>query len=339
MKLTAIILLAGCLTVSASGHSQKVTLSLKNVPVQTVFREVIRQTGFSIIYNEAMFEGLKPVSIEVKDATVEEAIQKALKGQPLSYELEGTKIVIKKQENPDELPTPDSPLTIDVKGRIVNEKGEPVAATVQVKGTNIGTSTNENGEFELKGVDASAVLVISGVNIETFEVKVNGRSQLALSAKLKIATGQEVIVEVNTGYQRVPKERATGSFDFINNQLINRSVSTNFLARIENLTPGLLINHGDAANTDQMLIRGRSTIYANAQPLIVLDNFPYDGDFNNINPNDIENITVLKDAAAASIWGARAGNGVIVITTKKGKSNKPHVELNSSVTIQKAPDL
>ena len=124
-------------------------------------------------------------------------------------------------------------------------------------------------------------------------------------------------VVVSTGYQRIPKERSTGSFGLVNNELINRSVSSSVLTRIENITPGVLFNKGDAANTDVLLIRGRSTIYANAAPLIVVDNFPYDGDISNINPNDVESITVLKDAAAASIWGARAGNGVIVITKKE----------------------
>lgn len=144
---------------------------------------------------------------------------------------------------------------------------------------------------------------------------------------------------VSTGYQKVPKERATGSFDFIDNKLINRSVSPNILDRIENLTPGLLFNHGDAAYTDRFLIRGRSTIFSNAQPLIVLDNFPYDGNLSNINPNDIATISILKDAAAASIWGARAGNGVIVITTKKGKTKKPQIQFNTNITIGQKPDI
>src|SRR5258707_15132968 len=113
---------------------------------------------------------------------------------------------------------------------------------------------------------------------------------------------------------------------------MNRSLSGNMLTQIENLTSGVLFNHGDAANPGQVLMRGRSTIYANASPLIILDNFPYDGSINNINPNDIESITILKDAADAAIWGARAGNGVIVITSKKGKAIKPQIELNTNIS-------
>ncbi|HEY8971025.1 MAG TPA: TonB-dependent receptor plug domain-containing protein, partial [Puia sp.] len=121
------------------------------------------------------------------------------------------------------------------------------------------------------------------------------------------------VVPISNGYQRIPKERATGSFGFIDRTLITRTVSTNITDRIENTVPGILSNHGQSAAgipiREIPQVRGLSTIYANASPLFVLDNFPYDGDINNINPYDIENITVLKDAAAASIWGVRAGNG------------------------------
>lgn len=143
---------------------------------------------------------------------------------------------------------------------------------------------------------------------------------------------------VSTGYQTLPKERATGSFVQINNELLNRRISTNVLDRLEGIASGVVFNRNNLPSNERMgiSIRGRSTIdpLVNANPLVVLDNFPYEGDLANINPNDIESITLLKDAAAASIWGARAGNGVIVITSKKGAFNKPlKVELNTNVTI------
>ena len=151
-----------------------------------------------------------------------------------------------------------------------------------------------------------------------------------------------VTVVYSNGYQSIPKDRSTGSFDFLNNELINRSVSTDVLSRIDGVASGVLFNKNidPAANESAISIRGRSTIFANPQPLIVVDNFPYDGDVNNINPNDVESISILKDAAAASIWGARSGNGVIVITTKHGALNqKPKVSLNSNVTVGQKPDL
>src|SRR5690606_31818578 len=143
-------------------------------------------------------------------------------------------------------------------------------------------------------------------------------------------------VVVNTGYQYIPKERATGSFVHIDNELLNRSVSTNILDRLKGVVSGMnfeerMMTNSYSPNETKVTIRGVSTINANMKPLIVVDGFPYEESIsgtvemltNNLNPNNIESVTVLRDAAAASIWGARAGNGVIVITTKKGKYGLP----------------
>ncbi|HWK98952.1 MAG TPA: SusC/RagA family TonB-linked outer membrane protein, partial [Parapedobacter sp.] len=146
-------------------------------------------------------------------------------------------------------------------------------------------------------------------------------------------------VQVNTGYQRIPKERATGSFVFVDSALLNRAVSTDIISRLKGVVPSLLFDER-AGGEPKLSIRGRSTIFANADPLIVVDNFPYEGDIRNINPNDVESVSILRDAAAASIWGVRAGNGVIVITTKKGKAGQPlQVSFNGNVTVGEKPDL
>src|SRR6185312_1002579 len=147
---------------------------------------------------------------------------------------------------------------------------------------------------------------------------------------------EQVNVVVSTGYEILPKERATGSFVQIDNALINRSVGTNILDRLNGITSGLTFTQPSllSQGASTIEIHGRSTLFANPNPLVVVDNFPYDGDFGNINPNDVESITVLKDATASSIWGARAGNGVIVITTKKGRLNStPKVSFNTSVNV------
>ncbi|MEO8583360.1 MAG: SusC/RagA family TonB-linked outer membrane protein [Flavitalea sp.] len=150
----------------------------------------------------------------------------------------------------------------------------------------------------------------------------------------------KVLEEVvfSTGYQKIPRERATGSFDVVNNKLINRSVSPDIISRLRGVASSTTFNRVN--NQDQLTVRGVSTLYSNQQPLIVVDNFPYEGSLDNINPNDVENITILKDAAAASIWGARASNGVIVITTKKGKLNTgPVINFNSNITTTNKKDL
>lgn len=142
---------------------------------------------------------------------------------------------------------------------------------------------------------------------------------------------------VSTGYERLPRERSAGSFDLLDNTLINRRVSKDILSRISDVSSGVVFNktRGD----DQLTVRGVSTIYSNSDPLIIVDNFPYEGSFENINPNDVASISILKDASAVSIWGARASNGVIVITTKKGTAGKARIEMNSNFTITEKPDL
>src|SRR5690606_685510 len=126
-------------------------------------------------------------------------------------------------------------------------------------------------------------------------------------------------VRVNTGYQVLPKERATGSFTTVDQHIYNEQVATDIISRLEYITNGVSVFRNNAKASSQLMVRGISTISGPRGPLIVVDNFPYEGDLNNLNPNDVESVTVLKDAAASSIWGTKAGNGVIVITTKKGK--------------------
>lgn len=165
----------------------------------------------------------------------------------------------------------------------------------------------------------------------------NGEGQFLAARELR-----EVEI-VSTGYQQIPKERATGSFALVDKKQLDRRVSSETFSKLEGITSGLLFNRNTLNNYTgnfDFSIRGRSTIYANDQPLIILDNFPFNGDFSSINPNDVAGITVLKDAAAASIWGVRAGNGVIVINTKRGKLSQPlSVMLNTNLTVSAKPDL
>lgn len=229
--------------------------------------------------------------------------------------------------------------TLNITGTIKNESDESpiLGATIAIKGRLNKTSTDEKGLFTIRAL-SSDTLSISAIGYFKFEIPVLAFKSGVIVLKSKI-TDLVTVEIVNTGYQKIPKERSTGSFGFVGRETLNKTVSTNIIDRIENTTPGLLFNRGEAAATDPILIRGRSTINADAKPLIVLDDFPYEGELETINPNDIESITVLKDAAAASIWGARAGNGVIVITSKKGVSKTPKIEINTNFTFQSPPDL
>lgn len=341
MKLTVILLTLFGLHVSGAGHSQAVTLSEKDAPLKRIFNSISKQTGYSVIYDESDLQKGRPVTISVRNGDLSDVLEMVFREQPLVYEIVEKTIVVKqKVTKSSEGMIALMPPPIDVRGRVVNENGEAVeGASVVVKGSNKGTSTNEKGEFELKGVDDNAILVISGVSIETFEVNVKGRSRIDLHAKTLNFISEAVLVEVNTGYQKIPKERLTGSFVQIDEDLLNRRVSTGVLSRLDGIVPGLIFNTNRRVEND-ISIRGRSTIYATDQPLIVVDNFPYEGDITGINPNDIESVTILKDAATASIWGARSGNGVIVITTKKGGFNNPlQIAINSNVTVGERPML
>jgi TonB-linked SusC/RagA family outer membrane protein len=349
MKLTAVFLLAAVLQVSAKGFGQeKITLALNNAPLEQVFGKIEKQTGYLFIYRTEMVAD-KKVTIHVANATLKETLDRCFKDQKLTYNVVGKSIVISSAEKEKNSfsyqQTSNFPPLIDIHGRVVNEKGDAVAdVTVTVKGTTKSTITDKNGEFSLSTVEQDAVLVFTHVSMETFELKVSGKTDLVINLKTKVSSLGGVEILANTGYQMVKPNEINGSLVVVDNKLLNEQTGTNILDRLNGVTSSLLFNIGKVNNNPQsntgISIRGLSTINGPLDPLIVLDNFIYEGNINNINPNDVENITVLKDAAAASIWGARAGNGVIVITTKKGKFNqKLKVELNSDLIISEKPDL
>jgi len=212
-------------------------------------------------------------------------------------------------------------------------------ATVHLKESTGGVLTDSLGRFRLAAPKGQGVLTVSFVGFRSREIPVPPNAD-PIEVFLEPAAEAIPEVVVSTGYQQVPAERATGSFVQLDNKLLNRRISTGILDRLEDVTPGLLFNKGKSAGANLISIRGQNTIYGNANPLVVLDNFPFDGDINDINPNDVESISVLKDAAAASIWGSRAGNGVIVITTKKGKYNQAlKIGFNAAATVGEKPDL
>lgn len=339
MKLSVIFLFAAVLQVSARGNAQAVTFTGKDIPLAKVLEEVEKQTGFVSVINGNVLVKTTPVTISATNISLPEFMRLVLRDQSLNFIIESRTIFISKSKSEkDEAVL--SPPPIDVKGRVVNENGEPVIATIQVKGDNTkGTTTNEQGYFELKGVDENAVLVISGVSIETLEVKVGGKTELAtISGKTKISEGEPVVV--NTGYQQLKPNEVTGSVVVITKQQLDQRVAPDIISKLEGITNALVFHKDPTTGSNQLRIRGESTIFANADPLIVVDNFPFTGNINNINPNDVESITILKDAAAASIWGVRAGNGVIVITTKKGSLSQPlSIGLSANFTIGQKPDL
>jgi TonB-linked SusC/RagA family outer membrane protein len=351
MKLAAILLFAAAMHVSAKGLTQdKISLSLKNAPLEKAFGEIEAQSGFVFIYKDETVKD-KRISIQLLNVTLSQALDECLKGQALSYQIVGKSVAIKAiRKNTDQIggePTGTPPL-IDVKGKVLNEKGDPVeGVTVKVKGTEKFTLTDRDGEFSLVTVERDAVLLFTHITMETFELKVSGKTELLINLRTKVSSLGEVTVTVNTGYQQVSKERYVGAVTKLDSAAFATRAGMDIISRIDGMVPGILFDNKTTSSTQlkSIQIRGLSTLTglgrsaASTEPLIIVDNFPFRQGLDALNPNDVESINILRDAAAASIWGAQAGNGVIVITTKKGKYNqKFNVTLTSNYSVQEKAD-
>ncbi len=232
---------------------------------------------------------------------------------------------------------------LSISGTVVSSSDEkPIqGVSIQVQGEKGRASSKNDGSFSLAVSNSKGTVEFSHMGFRRLELPyVAG---VSLNVKLIPIENQLDEVEVvSTGYQKIPKERATGSFEFVDNEKINLTKGRNILSRLDGLTASMFFDKRMETPTvaQQLALRTRSTHTGKAYPLIVLDNFPYEGDLENIDPNDIENITILKDAAAASIWGSLAGNGVIVLTSKKGsKAGKTRVSFDSNVQLVQKPDL
>ncbi|TKC10666.1 SusC/RagA family TonB-linked outer membrane protein [Pedobacter polaris] len=227
-----------------------------------------------------------------------------------------------------------------LKGKVIEAGTSKPLQNINIKidKLNISAITNEQGDFTFALKKGEALLEITGIGylsqIKIISSPYNG----LLTIELVPAINQLEEVIVNTGYQKIAKERATGSFSHISNETFNQQISTDVMSRLEGVAPALSVDRRTLSGS--IMVRGLSTLTGDRSPLIILDEFPYAGDITNINPNDVETVTILKDAAAASIWGAKAGNGVIVITTKKGSYNKKiQINVNASTSIIEKPNL
>lgn len=337
MRLIILFTMTMVMQVSAKGYSQTVTLNATNASLNSVMSDISKQTGFDFLYDRELVAMAKPINIQVKNGKLTDVLNSCFYNQPITYKIQNGAILLQRRTGNSALSiSNNSNKPIDVHGRILDENGSPLAgATVNVKTTARVVVTDNEGRFSLTNVNDDAVLVITFLGYQSQEVKV--RSNIG-TLQMTPVTGTLKEVTVSTGYQTLPKERSTGSFEKVDNQLFNRITGTDVLSRLQGTVPGIYFNNSTTLNA--ISIRGLSTLSSELAPLIVLDNIPYDGDINNINPNDVLDVTILKDAAAASIWGTRAGNGVIVIRTKRGMFDKPiEVSLNTNYSHSKKPDL
>ncbi|WP_164974157.1 SusC/RagA family TonB-linked outer membrane protein [Filimonas effusa] len=326
----------------------RVSLFLENQPLKTALGEISQQTDYRFIYDDDLLKTSRPITIRIKAVPVIDALSQIFKNQPFYYRVMAKNVVItpskKANAQAQDIWNVTANDTIIIRKVISASNKMPLAgASVIVKETGATAVTDHAGNFRITVPQTGATIMISFVGYHALQQSLSPASELPSTFEMKSSIQEMQMVTVNTGYQNIPKERATGSFEIVDNKLFNRTVTTNVLERLDGVVPGLIFNRsivtGNNRGTD-INIRGISSINTSTQPLIVLDNFPYTGDLSTINPNDVQDITVLKDAAAASIWGAKAGNGVIVITTKSGRYNqKMTVNINNNVTIVNKPDL
>jgi TonB-linked SusC/RagA family outer membrane protein len=349
MKLTAVLLTVSLLTAHAGVFSQNVTLNVSHAPLKKVFNAIKKQTGYSFFYNYDLLKGAHEVTLDLKNVPLTDALKRCFEDQPLGYYIQNKTVFVAEKLHFTAIgaePVEADTAKLDVRGTVYDEKNLPLeGATVMVQGSSRGTTTNLHGEFILKNVPRGAIILVTHIGLLTEAIKSLGNERLTVHMRTSSEKMGDAEVTYNTGYQNVAKERSTGSFVQISGEELNRQVGPNALQKLATITSGFLYS----PNKSLAEIRGLSTINAISDPLVVVDNFPFEGNgqqsaiagiMAEINPNDIASITVLKDAAAASIWGVKAANGVIVITTKKGSfTRRPSVSVSSNVTVGARPDL
>ncbi|HLT94362.1 MAG TPA: TonB-dependent receptor [Membranihabitans sp.] len=371
MKLSVLLFFATLLSIQANNsYSQETHISLvmANVTVERLLETIENDTEFKFVYKIRDVDLKRKVSIEVANVTIDKILDQLFKNSNTAYKIMDRQVFLipKRQVNKlNAIPLLRNnfgyqrsiPLIADtIRGRVTDERGEAlIGVNIQVEGTTKGTATDFVGEFELDNVPANAVLIVSYIGYQTREVPVSSSGVMDIILQEDSETLEEVVV---IGFGERKKKDLTGSISTVGAEVIEKigSISPQFALQ-GNTTGVRVINaSGDPNEAPQIFVRGIGTWNGDSQPLYVVDGQiiepPRAGNedvisgfglstppnlFNLINPNDIESISVLKDASAAAIYGSRAANGVVLITTKRGRSDVPVVEMNSTFGVQNIP--
>lgn len=355
MKITALLLFMAVLQVSAVSRAQNVTLREKKATLEKVMAEIRQQTGYSFFYNQDWLAQAQPVDVEVRNLSLEQALKAVFMNQPFTYEVVERTVVLKLKEKGN-VPNGNKLVQdqVIVSAKVIDELGNPLpGASVRNRDEKTGVTTGKNGEFTLVVPDPTTHITITYIGYEPVDLRakdiVNGST-----ITLKASTSNLHEVVVSKGYYDEKQALSTGNVGVVTAKQISEEPITNVLQAIEGRIPGIVVQQttGVPGGGYTVQIRGQNSLFSGTNPFFVIDGVPYDAQLpstyngpqvfgttsngvigssnplNYINPYDIESIEVLKDADATAIYGARAANGAILITTKKGKAGKAKVDIN-----------
>ncbi|WP_166437198.1 TonB-dependent receptor [Niastella caeni] len=327
MKLAFAIILLGCLHVSAGGFSQnRISVDFQSTQLKRALSFIEKKSNFRFLYNEHLVTNAPRITLTMVNAEVTEVLKRLLNNTGLSYQLMANNLVI--------LKTGMAAIQdVKVSGRVTSTTGEPVAGvSVLVKNTSIGTTTDGAGNYALTVPD-SAVLVFSSLGFETQEIPVDGRTTIDVNLKAADASSLQQVVVI--GYGTSSRKDLTAPIGVVNPEDLNKRMTASPMQALQGNAPGVqVVTNGIPGGSPTVRIRGVGS-FNNNNPLYVVDGMFVDNiDF--LNTNDIGEMSILKDASAAAIYGVRAANGVVIITTKKGKYNmKTRVTYNGYFGVQK----
>lgn len=319
IMLTCFLFALFALSAQAQYYKKKViTLKAQNESIVSVLNGITQKEKIKFFYSNQQVDVERKITIKEQKIDLENALQKIFKDANVEFIFQDNEMVLIKKKNQNRK-------KIICKGKILDEENNPIiGATVSCGDTGNGTITNIDGDFSLSA-EVGDKLRATFIGYKQAERIITDKtSSYTIYLKEDVIALDNVVV---TGYQTISRERATGSFSILSKDKLDKRIQMDVVSKLEGMVPGLTSYNG------KIEIRGQSTLRGNAAPLYVVDGFPYEGSLSNISPNEIENITVLKDASAASIYGARSANGVIVITTKMGSEKKTDVEYNGSFTL------
>jgi TonB-linked SusC/RagA family outer membrane protein len=333
MKLIILLVCALSMQSFASGWAQvNISLNLEKVQMKKVFKTIENQSNVRFVYNDDVLPRERRISIRVQDATLEEVMRRILVNTNLGYKLiDDDLVVISPLKDSSD---PVAATFVPVNGKVTNGKGEPLSAvTVLEKGTNNGTSTRDDGRFSLNVTGSDAILVFSYIGYRPQEVRLGGQTALSITLTAENSNLNEVVV---IGYQTVRRKDLTGATGLVNMEDANKLTTASVGEAIQGLVPGVTVrNPGNPGANATVEIRGVGS-FTNSAPLYVIDGMLADAN-STINTDDVASIQILKDASASAIYGSRAGNGVIIITTKKGKEGPSKFSFSAKYGIQQIP--